>query len=150
MATVRDNEKKLEGDVRQRVEAALPGIEVLAVELSGPEHFTVFVDRAGGVDHELCVRVTDELRDYLRNYGVDVSSPGLDRPLRTAEHFRAAIGRRVKLRTPGRKRITGEVVAAGEDVVTIRSNDDEVEIPYGEIVRGNLIWEGQNSEGRGR
>jgi ribosome maturation factor RimP len=150
LATVRDNEKKLERDVRERVESALPDVEVLAVELSGPEHFTVFVDRAEGVDHGLCARVTDELREYLRDYGVDVSSPGLDRPLRTAHHFRAVVGRRVKLRTPGRKRITGEVVAAGDDAVTIRSNEDELEVPYDEIVRGNLIWEGPNSEGRER
>ena len=148
LATVRDNEKQLERDVRERVESALPAVEVLAVELSGPEHFTVFVDRAGGVDHELCALVTDELRDYLRDYGVDVSSPGLDRPLRTSAHFRAAVGNRVKLRTPGRKRFTGEVVAAGDDAVTIRTNNDELEIPYDEIVRGNLIWEGPNSEGR--
>jgi ribosome maturation factor RimP len=150
LATVRDNEKKLERDVRERVESALPDVEVLAVELSGPEHFTVFVDRAEGVDHGLCARVTDELREYLRDYGVDVSSPGLDRPLRTAHHFRAVVGCRVKLRTPGRKRITGEVVAAGDDAVTIRSNEDELEVPYDEIVRGNLIWEGPNSEGRER
>src|SRR5690348_12412794 len=134
MATVRDNEKKLERDVRERVESALPDVEVLAVELSGPDRFTVFVDRVHGVDHELCARVTDELRDYLREYGVDVSSPGIDRPLRTQEHFRAVVGSRVKLRTPGRRRITGEVVAAGEETVTIRSNDEELEVPYDEIV----------------
>jgi|SRR5579884_1166247 len=142
MATVRNDEKKLERDVRTRVESALPGVEVLAVELSGPEHFTVFVDREDGVDHELCARVTDELRDYLRDYAVDVSSPGLERPVRTAEHFRAVVGRRVKLRTSGRKRFNGEVVAVGDDAVTVRTNDEELEVPYDEIVRGNLIWEG--------
>jgi ribosome maturation factor RimP len=128
--------------VRERVESALPGVEVLAVELSGPERFTVFVDSAEGVDHALCARVTDELRDYLREYGIDVSSPGIERPLRTRGHFAAAVGRRVKLRTPDRKRIRAEVVAAGDDAVTLRTNDEEVEIPYDEIVRANLIDEG--------
>jgi ribosome maturation factor RimP len=139
---LRENEKQLERTVRERVESALSGVEVLAVELSGPERFTVFVDRAEGVDHALCARVTDELRDYLREYGIDVSSPGLERPLRTRAHFAAAAGRRVRLRTPGRKRLTGEVVAAGDDAVTIRSNDEDLAIPYDEIVRCNLIDEG--------
>jgi ribosome maturation factor RimP len=139
---LRDNEKQLERDVRERVESALPGVEVLAVELSGPERFTVYVDRAEGVDHGLCARVTDELRDYLREYGIDVSSPGLERPLRTPEHFRAVVGRRIKLRTPERKRLTCEVVAAGDEAFTVRSGDDELQIPYDDVVRANLIDEG--------
>ena len=84
---------------------------MLAVELVGPERFTVFVDHAQGVDHALCARVTDVLRDYLEQYTVDVSSPGLERPLRKPAHFANAVGRKVALRTPERKRLRGEVVA---------------------------------------
>ena len=142
MPKLRENEKQLERDVRERVETALPGVEVLAVELSGPERFTVYVDRAAGVDHDLCARVTDELRDYLREYGVDVSSPGFERPLRTPQHFRAAVGRRIKLRTPDRKRLTCEVVEAGDETVTVRSGEGELHIPYDDVVRANLIDEG--------
>jgi ribosome maturation factor RimP len=123
------------------VASRLPGVEVLAVELSGPEHFTVFVDRDEGVDLDLCQQVTQLLRDYLRDYQVDVSSPGIERPLRKPEHFRRVIGRRVKLRTPERRRFRGEVVAAGERSVTVRAGGGDVEIPYDEIVRGNLIEE---------
>jgi ribosome maturation factor RimP len=139
--TTRDKERALTEAVTETVEARLPGVEVLAVELSGPEHFTVFVDRAGGVDLALCAQVTDVLRDYLREYQVDVSSPGSERPLRKPEHFRQAVGRRVKLRTPERKRFRGEVVAAGERTVTVRAGGEDVEVPYDEIVRGNLIEE---------
>ena len=57
------------------------------------------------------------LRDYLREYAVDVSSPGIERPLRKPEHFRNAVGRKVTLRTPERKRLKGEVVSAGEQSV---------------------------------
>jgi ribosome maturation factor RimP len=77
------------------------------------------------------------LRDYLREYSVDVSSPGIERPLRTPAHFARVIGRRVKLRTTEKKRLTGEVVAATESHVTV----DENEIPYEQIVRANLIDE---------
>src|SRR5262249_11277558 len=103
----------------------------------------VYIDHPEGVDHALCERVTDVLRDYLREYSVEVSSPGLDRPLRRQEHFEAALGRPVQLRTAGRRKLRGEVRSAGEGRVTGAASDGaETEIPYAEIVRANLIDEG--------
>jgi ribosome maturation factor RimP len=142
MAGVYEKERELQREVSRTVESGLPGVEVLAVELSGPERFTVFVDHPQGVDHALCERVTDVLRDYLRSYSVDVSSPGLDRPLRRREHFRNAVGRRVRLRTEERKRLRGEVVEAGDSAVTVQTGNENIEVPYDQIVRGNLIYEG--------
>jgi ribosome maturation factor RimP len=140
LATVHEKERTLQREIEGRVESALPDVEVLAVELAGPERFTVFIDRVGGkVDHALCERVTNELRDYLRDYTVDVSSPGLERPLRKPEHFRNVVGRRVALRTESRKRLRGEVVDAGEQAVTLQTENESVQVPYGEILRGNLI-----------
>lgn len=146
MATnVYDKERTLTREVVQRVEGALPGVDVLAVELNGPERFCVYVDHAGGVDHALCERVTDVLRDYLRDFSVDVSSPGIERPLRTREHFAHVVGRRVSLRTSaevgGRKRFRGEVTGASERAVTVAVDGAGVDVPYEDIVRGNLIDE---------
>jgi ribosome maturation factor RimP len=81
------------------------------------------------------------LREYLREYSVDVSSPGIERPLRTQAHFRNAVGRHVALRTGGRNRVRGEVVAAGERSVTVKTDGESVDIPYDSIVRGNLMEE---------
>ena len=142
MAATHQKEKELTREITRRVEDALPGTEVLAVELTGPDRFTVFVDHAQGVDHALCERVTSVLRNYLREYEVAVSSPGLDRPLRTPQHFRNAVGRRVTLRTPERRRLRGEVVAAGERAVTVKTENENIEVPYEQIVRGNLVDEG--------
>ena len=142
MAKVHAKERTLQREVSTRVEGALPEVEVLAVELSGPDRFTVYVDRVGrGVDHALCARVTDVLRDYLREYSVDVSSPGPERPLRKPAHFRNVVGRTVALRTETRKRLRGEVVDADERTVTVKTADEDVDVPYEEIVRGNLIDE---------
>lgn len=141
MATTHDRERELTREIAPKIEAALPGTEVLAVELMGPERFTVYVDHVQGVDHALCERVTSVLRDYLREYSIDVSSPGVERPLRTPAHFRNVIGRRVSLRTEERNRLRGEVVAAGERSVTVRNGGQSVDIPYNVIVRGNLIEE---------
>ena len=141
MAPTHEKERQLTREIAPKVEGALPGTEVLAVELTSPDRFTVFVDHTAGVDHALCERVTNVLRDYLRDYSVDVSSPGVDRPLRTQSHFRNAVGRRVALRTEGRSRVRGEVVAAGERTVTVKTDAESVDIPYDSIVRGNLIEE---------
>jgi ribosome maturation factor RimP len=140
--TTYEKERTLQREIDREVSSALPGVEVLAVELSGPDRFTVFVDHAEGVDHALCARVTDVLRDYLREYAIDVSSPGIERPLRTPAHFRNVVGRTVALRTPERKRLKGEIVQAGESSVVVRAGANTVEIPYDQVVRGNLVHEG--------
>ena len=142
MTKTYDKERQLTREIASKVETAIPGAEVLAVELASPERFTVYVDHPRGVDHALCERVTNILRDYLGEYSVDVSSPGFERPLRKQEHFRNVIGRRVVLRTEERSRVRGEVVGAGERLVTIKTDAQSMEIPYDAIVRGNLIEEG--------
>ena len=131
----------LRRDVARLVEPALPGTEVLAVELTGKERFCVFVDHPAGVDHALCERVTHLLRSYLDDYSVEVSSPGFDRPLRTRAHFERAVGRKVRIKTPT-GRVRGEVLNAAAGAVQIRNSAETVDIPYEEIVRANLIDEG--------
>ena len=146
MPSTYDTERTLTREVAQRVEAGLPGVEVLAVELVSPQRFCVYVDHPQGVDHALCERVTRVLDEYRREYGVDVSSPGIERPLRRPGHFARVVGRKVQLKTEreleGRKRFRGQVLAAGERSVKVGVDGAEVDIPYEAIVRGNLIDEG--------
>jgi ribosome maturation factor RimP len=145
MADVYDKERTLFREIAPQVENAIPGIEVLALELSGPERFTVYIDHPQRVDHALCARVTDVLRPYLREYTVDVSSPGVERPLRTPAHFERAVGRQVALRTSsdieGRKRFKGSLVGASPAGIRVSTDGDEYEIPYETIVRGNVVEE---------
>jgi ribosome maturation factor RimP len=147
MTQVHERERELHREVAETVEGRLPDVEVLAVELGGPDRLTVYVDHPQGVDHALCERVTDVLRSYLVRYRLDVSSPGPERPLRTREHFAGALGRRVAVRTThevaGRQRFRGEVVAASEGEVTLSAGGERVEVPYDAIARGNLIDEGR-------
>ena len=145
MASVHEHERSLQREIASTVESGLPGVEVLAVELSGPQRFCVYVDHPSGVDHALCARVTDLLRGYLDRFTVDVSSPGFERPLRKPAHFRNVLGRRVAIRTAaeirGRRRFRGELVAVDDGAVTVQAGGDAVDIPYDAIVRGNLIDE---------
>jgi ribosome maturation factor RimP len=139
-------ERELQREVAETVESRLPGVEVLAVELGGPERMSVYIDRDGGVDLALCEQVSGVLRPYTERFSLDVSSPGFERPLRTPGHFAGVIGRRVALRTStevgGRKRFKGEVVTAGDRAVTVATAAGHVDVPYDQIVRGNLIHEG--------
>ena len=140
MATTFEKERTLTQEIVPRVEHDVPGVDVLAVELLSPSRFCVYVDHADGVDHTLCERVTDALRDYLREYSVEVSSPGIERPLRTREHFADVVGSAAKVRTLGSKKLKGEVVSAGEKSVTVAVADGhDTHIPYGDIVRANLM-----------
>ena len=147
MQEIHVKERELEREFARRIGAGLPDVEVLAVELRGPENVCVYLDRPGGVDHALCEEVTGLLRDYLREYSLEVSSPGIERPLRRPPHFARALGRKVALRTArdvdGRRRFRGEVVTASDRAVTLAvANGARVDVPYDEIVRGNLIDEG--------
>ena len=141
-------ERALADEIAPAVERRVPGVEVLAVELLSPSRFCVFIDHPEGVDHALCERVTHVLDAYRSEYTIDVSSPGPERPLRKPEHFEAATGRPVALRTEpqvaGKKRIRGRVVEVGEDEVAIAvpSQPEPLHIPYDAIVRANLIDEG--------
>jgi ribosome maturation factor RimP len=145
MATTYQREKELQSDIAPRVEHDVPGVEVLAVELASPDRFVVYVDHPEGVDHALCVRVTDVLRDYLREYTVDVSSPGLERPLRKPSHFARVIDHRVAVRTSapldGRSKFKGYVRDAGTNALVLEVDGANVDIPYDAIVRSNLIDE---------
>jgi ribosome maturation factor RimP len=148
MTRVYEQERQLHREVAATVESRLAEVEVLAVELGGPDRLTVYVDHPQGVDHALCERVTGVLRDYLDRYTLDVSSPGFERPLRTPKHFAGVLGRKVAVRTSvevgGRSRFKGEVVAAGdEDFMLSAAGGERVQIPYDAVARGNLIDEEQ-------
>jgi ribosome maturation factor RimP len=145
MTQVHEKERQLHREVADAVQGRLADVDVLAVELMGPERLCVYIDHPNGVDHALCENVTNALRSYLDRYTLEVSSPGFERPLRTREHFADAFGRTVSVRTDvevsGRRRFRGEVVEAGDDAATIEVGDERFGVPYDAIVRGNLIEE---------
>jgi ribosome maturation factor RimP len=145
MTQVHERERELHHEVAETVQGRLPDVDVLAVELAGPERLCVYIDHPSGVDHALCEQVTNALRSYLDRYSLEVSSPGFERPLRTRDHFAGAVGRAVAVRTAtevaGRRRFRGEIVEAREDEAIIEVGRERFGVPYDAIVRGNLIEE---------
>ena len=91
----------------------------------------------------LCERVSTRLNDYRDSYSLEVSSPGLDRPLTKPQHYSRFLGRHAKVRLrdarDGHRSLTGELVGASEKEVTIAADDGVVSIPYDQIARSNLI-----------
>jgi ribosome maturation factor RimP len=139
-------------DIEQRLSTAEPEVEVLACESAGPERLRLFIDHPNGVDLALCERVTNHLRELLVDYGLEVSSPGPQRPLSKPDHFRRFLGRRarVRLREPrdGHKSFTGELVGASDEEVTVAADTGVVTIPYSEINRSNLLPEAAGAASR--
>ncbi|MGI8801684.1 MAG: ribosome maturation factor RimP [Solirubrobacteraceae bacterium] len=133
-------------DIEHRLEAPIPGIDVLLVEQAG-DVLRIFIDHPDGVTLALCERVTKELGDLRERFALEVSSPGPKRPLTKPEHFRRFVGRRARLRTaadcelaPNRS-LTGELVGASNDAVTIAAPEGVLAIPYSAIKRSHLVEE---------
>jgi ribosome maturation factor RimP len=145
---VRTTDTALESEVEARLSELGPDVEVLLVErtsLKGSPALRIFLDRDGGVDHELCTRATERLRDLLRDYAVEVSSPGPARPLTRPEHFRRFVGRRIRVRTAeaieGRREFKGELIGADDEGVALAAEWGTITIPHARIRRSNLVPE---------
>lgn len=129
-------------DIEARLAAGAPDIEVLLVEVSG-ENLRLFIDHPGGVTLAHCELVTNLLGEYREQYAIEVSSPGADRPLTKPQHYSRFLGQRAKVRLrqarDGHKSLTGELVGASEQEVTIAAGEGVVAIPYDQIARSNLV-----------
>jgi len=80
-------------DVERVLGAALPALDVVDVRILPGGILRVLIDHPKGVDHELCSTVTNILRPYLDRYTLEVSSPGIPRPLTKPAHYERFRGR---------------------------------------------------------
>jgi ribosome maturation factor RimP len=132
----------IQADIEAKLAEREPEVEVLLAEVKG-DLVELYIDHPDGVTLELCERVTHALPEVLEEYGLTVSSPGIERPLSKPDHFRRFIGKRARVRTreahDGHKSFTGELVGASESEVTIAADTGVVAIPYDAISRSNLV-----------
>ncbi|MCP8616486.1 ribosome maturation factor RimP [Salirhabdus salicampi] len=131
-------------------------LELVDVEFvkEGKDRFLrVFVDKEGGVDIEECGKVSEQLSEKLDDvdpietaYFLEVSSPGVERPLKTKRDFEKFLNHNVyvKLYEPidGEKEYEGILTSFEDDVVTIeakvKTRKKNVEIPYDKIAKARL------------
>jgi ribosome maturation factor RimP len=135
----------IQQEVEARLATAEPDVEVLLAEVVPGGTLRLFIDHPEGVSLDLCERVTLALAEVRERYALEVSSPGVERPLTKPAHFRRFLGRRARVRTrdalDGHKSFTGELVGASEDEVTIAADTGVVAIPYADIHRSTLVEE---------
>ncbi len=137
------------------------GLELVEVEYrqeGGRMVLRLFIDREGGVTLDDCAAVSRELAEILDvedfiqgRYNLEVSSPGLDRPLKGAEDYRRFTGRLVKIRTfellqddegNRRKTFTGELLGLEGGIVRLRLKEGQTAgIPLEKVAKANLEFE---------
>lgn len=134
-----------------------PVISALGYELWGVEHFPkgsgsllrVYIDKLGGITLADCERVSHQVVGILDvhdpisgSYELEVSSPGLDRPLFTLEQMERYLGCwasfKLKRKLDGRRNITGEIEEVSDDTVTIGAGDEKFAVPADMIDKAHL------------
>jgi len=131
------------------VDGVLPeGTELVEARFSGGPLLSLLLDRQDGpVDHEFCSRIASLVAPAVEAEGyegpIEVSSPGIERPLTRPEHFRRFVGHEARVRTSepldGRRNFTGVIDRTGEDAFVLKlSEGAEVELPFGSVSRANL------------
>jgi ribosome maturation factor RimP len=131
--------------------AADHGLELVAVEQAGGRHqpvIRVYLDRDGGIDIDTIaesnrwISAVLDADEHLRGpYVLEVSSPGIDRPLTKPAHFARFEGESatVKVRTAeGRATFTGRISSATEHGITLLADDGEHAISYDDILKARL------------
>jgi ribosome maturation factor RimP len=150
-----------EARVRPVVESA--GLELWEVTFHGEGTRSVLrvsVEREGGVDLDTIAEVSERLSRRLdledfgpRGYALEVSSPGLERPLRTRRHFERSVGRNVRVKTTepigGSKVHEGALVSADPEAIVIASGGGELRVPYAEIASARTVFEWGTARSKG-
>jgi ribosome maturation factor RimP len=153
----------LEGLVRPVVESS--GLELVEVGFAregGRRVLRVTVDREGGVDLESIAEASERISRRLDlerfdppggSYALEVSSPGVERPLRGARDFAGRVGEKVKVKTArrvdGARTLTGVVVEAGTEQVRIATDDGERTVRYQDMTSARTVFDwGQKHDER--
>ena len=143
----------VEALVRPVVEAA--GLELWDLTYrkeGGRMVLRVVVDREGGLDLGTISETSERLSRRLdledfgnRRYSLEVSSPGLERPLKEPRHFRRSVGERVKVKTvepvDGRKVFEGALVSADAEAIVIASDGGELRVPYENVASARTVFD---------
>jgi ribosome maturation factor RimP len=138
------------------------GLECAWIEVSDARSakvLRIYIDSNGGVSHPDCEMVSRRVGEYLDScekegrawfagkYFVEVSSPGIERPLFTPENYKRFIGSRARVVTKNRKKHEGSLDSYKEGVVTIKTDDGSVIcIALSDIKTANLVYEPQKGE----
>jgi ribosome maturation factor RimP len=131
------------------------GLELYDIELSASGRtrtLRVLVDREGGVDLDAITEATQRIsplvdaHEGLKGpFTLEVSSPGLERPLRRPDHFRRAVGDTVTVKTRdaagGVRRLHGRLLDADDDGITLETDDGTERVGDDQITQASTVFE---------
>jgi ribosome maturation factor RimP len=149
--SVLDEVRDLADAVTRRRSLRLWDVEVAGQP--GRQIVRVLVDGEDGIDLDTVAEVSEEisrgldLRDPIQGrYTLEVSSPGVERNLRTPEHFRLSLGAKVAVKTreqlvPEGHRIDGTIVEASDETVRLAVDETEIDVPYDSIKTARTVFE---------
>ncbi len=140
-----------EGLLRDVVE--VDGVELVHVEYQpegSPSMLRIYIDRPGGVGLQDCERVSrqasallDEEGFSLRRYVLEVSSPGIERPLFKEADYRRFVGKEIRLITTetieDRRKFTGLIRTFSEGILKLEFDGETYQIPFSKIRKANLV-----------
>jgi ribosome maturation factor RimP len=144
---MKESREELHASIEAALGAGFPEVEVVDLELRGSPAatLTVFIDRPGGVDLDLCAAVSEALDEFRERFTLEVSSPGLDRRLRKPAHFAAAVGEEVVVRLTtahdGRRVFRGVLVAAEPDSITVESSGERVTLQLAALAKAHVVYD---------
>ena len=137
-----------------------PVIEAMGYELVGVEYqrggghgtLRVYIDRESGVTLDDCAAISHQISGILdveepiqQAYDLEISSPGIDRPLFKLADFERFAGRNARIRLAvarqGRKNFKGELQGVADRLVSIKVDGEIFDLPYADIAKANLIGE---------
>ena len=151
---VREGKQQLADEIEVALAREFPEVELVDLDVStAAGTLTLYIDRPGGVDLDLCAAVTAALDTVRERYALAVSSPGLDRRLRTGAHFVAAVGEHIAVRLAeprdGRSNFRGVLTAADEACVTLALADGgTVFLPLPDIATAHVVYDFERNGGR--
>jgi len=110
----------------------------------GSGQLRIMIDCAGGVSIAICEDVARTLLPLREEWGLEVSSPGLDRALTRPDHYARSVGKEASfvLRAPaaGQIAFAGVIIAAGAETVTVETGGERLEVPYADVKKSTLMW----------
>jgi ribosome maturation factor RimP len=142
-------------------QAGFEFVELATTREHGRKVLRVVVDRPGGVDLDALSQLSATVSRHLDQegyedgpYGLEVSSPGIERPLKRPEHYARSVGEYVKVKTTaplaGSRTHTGTLVSADEDAIVIATADGDegtgdLRVPYADIVSARTVvdWDAE-------
>ena len=134
------------------IENVLPslGYDLIDMEVTPSKVVRVFIDKADGVNIQDCELVSNHLSRLLLVEEIDynrleISSPGLDRPLKKIEDYKKSIGKLVKIKTKApinnEKVFLGVIDGVEDSLIRIKCNDTDLVVDFDNIAKSRLVFD---------